>query len=225
MAEQKPLEERPKRNAPLWVKVFVPIHIVAITSWSLPNAPTKYASTPPQEKLAIKTDSLPALASSSAEYLRTEFLIGNSRFVKDSPLKVYLLSTGFWQFWDMFSPNPAFIDMYGDAVLTYSDGSRGRYQYPRMFRLSLGEKFMKERWRKFYERGGSDSYRYLWPTFAQRVALMNYDNPQNPPVMVQLHRHEMVIQPPGKPEKQDYTDELYFTYRVDQAKLRRDQGP
>ncbi|MFI5385168.1 MAG: hypothetical protein ACHQ50_03515 [Fimbriimonadales bacterium] len=214
-------QEPPKRNAPLWVKIFVPLHIIAITSWALPNAPSKYDGDPPKEKLAIKTDSPGVFASSAAEYLRSEFLIGNTKFVKDSPLKFYLLSTGFWQYWDMFAPNPSDTDLYGDAVITYADGAKRRYQYPRIYLMPIGQKFMKERWRKFFERAGTSSYAYTWPVFAQRVALMNFDDPRDPPIAVELHRHQMRIQPPGAPENHDYTDVVYYTYRVDVARLRK----
>jgi hypothetical protein len=211
-------------NAPLWVKIFVPLHIVAITSWSLPNAPEQFTGDKPRAKLGIKTNSPVALVSSTAEYIRNEFLLGNQLYVKQSPFKFYLLTTGYWQYWDMFSPNPASIDQYSDAMVYYSDGTKKKYQYPRIFSMSLGQKFMMERWRKFFERAGSSQYRYLWPIFGQRVALMNFTDPNNPPVKIELHRHEMVIKPPGEPQNHDYTDELYWTYMVDVAALGKERG-
>src|SRR5436305_14379326 len=102
MAEKTKAQEVEKRNAPIWVKVFVFIHIVAITSWALPITPSQYKGNPPKVPIGIKLNNPAVFASSSAEYLRTELLIGNDLYVKDSPLKFYLLTTGFWQYWDMF---------------------------------------------------------------------------------------------------------------------------
>jgi hypothetical protein len=213
-----------KRNAPIWVKIFVPLHIIAITSWSLPYVPEKFMGEKPQVKLGIKTGSPKEFFQSTAEFITNEFLLANQLYVKQSPLKMYLLTTGYWQYWDMFSPNPASVDQYSDAVVYYKDGTKKKYQYPRIFTMSLGQKFMMERWRKYFERAGSKDYQYLWPVFGQRIALMNFDDPKNPPVQVELHRHEMVINPPGEPINHDYSDTMYWTYRVDLDALRKDKG-
>jgi hypothetical protein len=211
-------------NAPLWVKIFVPLHIIAITSWCMPETPREYKGSSPKVKLQIKTGSPGEFVSSLAEYLRTKLLIGNEVLLKDSPEKFYLLTTGFWQYWDMFAPNPSNVDVYADAMVYYKDGTTRPYQYPRIFTLSFGQKFLKERWRKFFERAGDSRYRYLWPAFGQRVALMCFDSPNNPPVRVELHRHEMVINPPGQPQNTAYSDELYYSWVVNQTQLRQDKG-
>ncbi len=221
--DNAPDQPAKKRNAPRWIKLFVFLHIVAITSWSLPNPPAQYVGSPPRTPLKVRTENPVAFASSSAEYLRTEFLIGNQVYLKDSPLKFYLLSSGFWQYWDMFSPNPSSIDIYSDAMVTYANGGRKLYRYPRIYDLPLQQKFLRERWRKFFERAGDRNYQYLWPLFGQRIALMCFDDPNNPPVTVELHKHSMTVNPPGKPETQEYKDELYFTYHVDLEKLRKDR--
>lgn len=229
--------EKQKRNAPLWIKILIPFHIVAITAWSLPSAPEQYKTRvitryndgkpytvemPPRVPLRIRTDSLPAMARSTAECIQYGFLNFSEKYVKDSPLKFYLLSTGFWQYWDMFSPNPSNVDVYCTADVTYRDGTVKRYHYPRIYDFPVWRKFFMERWRKFYERAGSADYRYLWPVFAQRLAEMNASDPNNPPVMVALHRHEFVIKPPGEPPNRAYTDALYFKHPVDQKQLRKD---
>lgn len=223
MADQDATPSGTKRNVSIWVKVFVLLHIIAITSWSLPYAPSQYLGNPPKTTLRVRTDNPVAFFTTSAEYLRNEFLIGNQLYVKDSPLKFYLLSSGFWQYWDMFAPNPASIDVYGDAIITYMDGTKRRYAYPRIYSMPIPEKFMKERWRKFYERAGSSDFDYLWPIFAQHVAEMNFDNPKNPPIRVELHRHELEIKPPGVRQPTEYTDEVYFTWHVNRDALLEDK--
>jgi hypothetical protein len=204
------------------VKIFVPLHIVAITAWSLPNAPDAYRTNP--RLLKIKTGSVKETVQSSAEMLRNGFLLGNERYVKDSPLKFYLLVTGFWQYWDMFSPNPASVDVYATIFVNYADGTKKQYPYPRVYDLPIQQKFMKERWRKFFERAGTSDYRYLWQPFGQKVARDMYTDPKNPPVSVELHRHELVVAPPGAPVNTKYSDELFYTVYVDRAVLNREKG-
>jgi hypothetical protein len=151
------------------VKLFVAFHVIAITSWSLPNSSPAIAS----GKVAPSTVS-------------DWILYKNDILLKPSVIKPYVLATGFWQSWDMFSPNPANEDIYADAEVFYKDGSVKHYQYPRMYELPLAEKYAKERYRKFFEHANTDEA--LWPYFAQRIADLNY-NEKNPPVKVALHRH------------------------------------
>lgn len=136
------------------------------------------------------------------------------------PIDMYLHFTGFWQYWDMFAPNPSHSDIYGDAEVIYKDGTVKRYIYPRMYDLSIPQKFFKERYRKFFERAGSDDYVYLFPSFALRVAL-EMDNPANPPVRVKMIRHWKAVAGPGKPQPKEYGSYNYFTYEVDQKELAR----
>jgi|ERR1044072_613571 hypothetical protein len=215
-------EPKPARNAPLWIKIWLPLHIIAITAWSLPYAPASYRDSP--NKFKIKGNTLPQKMQSSAEMLRNGFLYGNEKYVKNSPLKQYLLFTGFWQYWDMFSPNPASVDNYATIVVNYANGAKKNYPYPRIYDLPLHEKFMKERWRKFFERAGTGEFSFLWKPFGNFVALSMFDDPKNPPVSVELHRHQLVIAPPGKPVNTEYSDELYYTVFIDQAELRRKKG-
>jgi hypothetical protein len=180
-----------------WIKAFVVFHVIAIVSWCIPDPPAK----------PVGTDHLRVL---------------NTRYLKDSPIKYYLNASGFWQGWDMFSPNPSSVDIYGTADIVYRDGTTKKYQYPRMYLLPLYDKYVQERYRKFYERACLGQYRYLWPIFAQRIALLSYTDSANPPVKVRLHKHSLTIEPPGKPQPTEYTDEMYYSHVVDQARLRED---
>lgn len=231
MADKKPVDSqseqrgflgwlRQKRNAPLWVKIFVPLHIIAITSWALPDPPPAA----PGAYKGISTKNPTAFFQSSAEFIRTGILTDNHDYVKMSPLRMYLLSSGFWQYWDMFSPNPASTDMWCDAIVTFGDGTTTIYHYPRIYDLSLGQKFLKERWRKFFERAGNDPYRYLWHRFALRIAADEDTRPNNPPVKVELRRHLMPISPPGAPENQTYSSDIYFTMFVPQDEMHALEG-
>ncbi len=195
----------PRRVA--WpVKLFVLFHAVAVLAWTLPRFP------PP----GSPADRPPG----GSDYILTF----NQTWLKDSPIQWYMLSTGFWQYWDMFAPNPADTDRWCDAEITYRDGAKTRYTYPRMIELSYTERYFKERYRKFYERAGAEENAFLWPAFAQRIALVNFKNPENPPVQVLLRRHWRHVMPPGRPQPEAYDWYDYFQYVVDQPRLFQDAG-
>jgi hypothetical protein len=195
--------EAPKKNAPWYVKAFVALHIFCVTVWALPNPPE-------------------GIASGAANPVGSDYiLIYNQKYLKNfKPIPAYLFITGTWQYWDMFAPNPASMDIWVDAEVIYRDGSKKHYQYPRIFLLSIPEKYPSERFRKFYERVNDNNYSYLWPPFALRIAYLN-DNVANPPVKVRLTRHWMTVSPPGKPPAPNYQSFMYYEYAVDQKKLAR----
>lgn len=136
-----------------------------------------------------------------------------------SPIKFYMLGTGFWQYWDMFAPNPSNTDIWVDALVRFKDGSQKVYSYPRMANLPLIAKYAKERYRKFYERINPDEDVTMWPHFAQHIAYLECTDLKNPPVMVALRRHFLPVQPPGSRQPDKYTDYIYYNYVVDQAEL------
>lgn len=179
------------------VQVLVVAHIVAITLWSLPRTPIYPRG----------TDALLRL---------------NDEHFRPSPARYYLEATGVWQYWDMFAPDPSRWDGYVDAEVTYQSGEKRIYAYPRMKKLGIVEKYFKERYRKFLERAHLEQYQYLWPTFAQRIALEATTDPANPVVAVTLRRHWRMVQPPEKPQPTEYSRYDYFTHVVDLEKLRRD---
>lgn len=193
-----------KENRVSWfVKLFVAFHVIGITIWSLPN---------PRRPVML----------GSVEPRGVDLLLYyNTKYLKDSPLRYYLLTTGVWQSWDMFAPNPSNTDIWGDAEVVYQDGSVERYAYPRMYEMPILEKYLKERFRKFYERANDDGYRYMWPVFAQRIAYEMNRHPGNPPARVKLYRYKMVLDGPGKPMPEDYSRTLYYEHLVDQDALIR----
>lgn len=188
---------RPSRNAPIWVKLFVAFHLIAILIWALPYAPAPVRNG--------------AVSPIGSDYI----LLANERYAKQFPLvRTYLATTGFWQYWDMFSPNPADTDVWGDALIVREDGTRETYAYPRMFTLNLWDKFLLERYRKFYERAHRPENQFLWARFAAVVASKVDHDPKNRPIEVQLRRHEQVLGGPDNPELPPYIDETYFVWKV-----------
>jgi len=120
------------------------------------------------------------------------WLLPNSavhRQVQALPQK-YISYVGLWQAWDLFAPNPASINVYLSAVVTYRDGSQREWVWPRMEQLDLLTRYREERYRKFVEYGNLDAYSGLWPSMAMfAVEQIKYRDPANPPVGVQLWRH------------------------------------
>jgi hypothetical protein len=167
----------------------------------------------------IRTSSAKAVLQSTRDLLSDGALYANDKYVRDSPIKYYVLTTGFWQYWDMFSPNPASVDLWCDAQVEFKDGTVKRYQYPRVYLLSIPEKYLKERYRKFFERAHMDDNAYMRPYFAQRIAYLHYKDPKNPPVRVKLFRHSLPIAPPGEKQQAEYTTTEYFNWQVDQQAL------
>ncbi|HWD37834.1 MAG TPA: hypothetical protein VG944_03240 [Fimbriimonas sp.] len=195
------------RTAAWWVKVLVLWHVFCITVWSCPK---------PNDALVSGKVTPPPFAI--GDWLR---LFDEKDLRTLQPVTFYLFTTGTWQYWDMFAPNPANIDWWGDAVVTFKDGTSKTYQYPRMFLLPIPEKYLRERFRKFYERAHDDTYSYLFPVFAMRVALLNDTDPNNPPVKVGLRRHWKQVADPGEKEFDRYDSYQYFTYEVDPKLLDR----
>ncbi len=203
---QEPRKSPLRRAGAIALRVWLAFHLVAITSWSLPKPP-------------------PAVLSGRDLPIGTDWLnLWNERYVKPSIIRPYLLWTGFWQVWDMFSPDPSDTDLWGDAIVTYQNGLQRRYRYPRMYELPVTWKFVKERYRKFYERASQDAHSYLWPVFAQRIALLSDTEPGNPPVRVLLRRHWMPLPKPGNPMPETYNTAEYYEHTVDQQALDRESG-
>jgi hypothetical protein len=108
-------------------------------------------------------------------------------------------------------------------VVTFADGSTKVYEYPRMAKLPIPQKFVKERYRKFFERVRLDEKPFLWPSFAQRIAHL-CDNPANPPIEVGLRRWWRDISPPGKVQPEPYQGFLFYLHHVDANRLKQDRG-
>lgn len=211
----KSAEARPRRVSIL-VKLFVAFHLTAIFIWATPEPAPGYRDG--LLKWRLETSGIHPFMQSLNQGFRT-FTYWQ---LKPSIIKAYVLPTGFWQYWDMFAPNPANIDFYGDAVVKYADGTQRVYTYPRMYKMGIFQKYMMERFRKYYERANSDDYKYLWASFAQRIAYLATTDPNNLPVEVDLRRHWLEIMPPGQPQPKEYSSYQYLEWSVNQDKLRHD---
>lgn len=149
-------------------------------------------------------------------------LVANMRTVRSPDFPVHLIqeTTGLWQYWDMFAPNPARIDFYLDAVVRYSDGSEAVVAYPRMRGMGVAQKYVYERYRKYSERL-SDNEAWKWPDTAYWFALRGWSEEGNPPVKVVLRRHFREVQPIGTPQLSEYTTAAFYEALIDAEQLAR----
>lgn len=153
-------------------------------------------------------------------------LLANEKYLKTAdPIRTYLLVTGFWQFWDMFAPDPSNQDLWGDAEIVRQDGTVEHYQYPRMYLLPIQKKLVMERHRKFFERASQDSFAYLWPQFARVIAREVDNDPKNRPVEVRLTRHWQQIPPVGEPMPTEYKKYNYWVEFIDSKMLDEAKTP
>lgn len=201
------------RKVSIWVKIFALIHLFCFVEWSLPDPPP-----------AIQNGqySCSEIGKVLKEPLGCLYL-GNNYVEQVNPLKFYVMCTGVWQSWDMFAPEPSSLDIYLDAEVTYQDGTKRIVPYPRMYDLSLSQKYLKERFRKYVERVNEDKYSWKWIQLGRYMAQVAYTDKNNPPMVVVMRRHWRFIQPQNKPQQENYNDYAFSTYVVDYNQLVKDK--
>ena len=82
----------------------------------------------------------------------------------------YMRWSGLFQSWDMFGPDPVKVNAYVKAVIISRDRHMQVWSFPKMEDLGLGERFRKERYRKFLEVLPQPQYAPLWPGVASHLA-------------------------------------------------------
>jgi hypothetical protein len=110
----------------------------------------------------------------------------------------YMRGLGLWQGWDLFAPDPLTVNIDVEAEVTFRDGRRVLWVFPRMEELSYFDRYRKERYRKWRERVRLDTYRSVWPDTAGYVGRL-YDGPGHPVVAVALIRRWVEIPAPVGP--------------------------
>lgn len=139
---------------------------------------------------------------------------------KEWLIPYYTETLGFWQYWDMFAPNPAQEDIYPDAIVEYTNGETAVIHYPRMHTLSIPEKYITERYRKYNERMTPDNYRWKWPHTAHWFAAQADTKPGNPPYRVILRRNFYLVPPPPGPVNKNHTHYEFYTCYIDPTRLK-----
>ncbi len=135
-------------------------------------------------------------------------------------VRPYMLWSGLFQSWDMFAPDPRKTNLRVGAEVTFRDGQTRAWRFPAMQELSYGGRYAKERYRKY----SNDNLRLdensaLWPDAAAYIARLNYSDPSNPPVGVQLVRSwsDVALWESGGEPWHSY---MFFRYKVAPGDLR-----
>ena len=135
----------------------------------------------------------------------------------------YVIWSGLFQAWDMFAPNPSKLNIYIEAEVTFLNGQKSVWKFPKMHELGYTERYFKERFRKFStEYLLADTNAGMWPDAARYVARVNSSD-SNPAVCVRLIRHWSEVGLPetdGSYKPRPWFEYGFFTYRVKPADLR-----
>lgn len=106
---------------------------------------------------------------------------------------------GLWQGWDMFAPNPRDEDIYVSANIEYVDGSSITDVLSRMSDMPYGERYAKERWRKFMnDNMRLDSNKEMWNDTASWIARRAASRNGMAVRKVELYRHWRKCALPGE---------------------------
>ena len=115
-----------------------------------------------------------------------------------APIYTSWLFFGLNQSWSLFSPNIRQLNYYPSAIITFEDGSKTLWEPPLMDRLSLIERFQREKFRKW----SIDSlpwsrFKDYWVDFAKYVGRQYY-NEANKPVSISLNLRWIVLPSPSE---------------------------
>jgi hypothetical protein len=109
-------------------------------------------------------------------------------------VRPYMLWTGLFQSWDTFAPDPLAVNSYVKAVVVTRDRKIHVWAFPRMEELSFGERYRKERYRKFTEVMLQEKNAAIWPDIAKHIA-RSFNNQTDPPDKVFLIQYQREITP------------------------------
>jgi hypothetical protein len=140
-----------------------------------------------------------------------------SQFANDCRelVRPYLLWSGMFQAWDMFSPMPKATNTYLEAVIIYKDGSTQMWDFPRMELMTLAQKYSKERYRKFVEILLDERNAQLRPDVARYVARMPGIREKNPQqVLLMVKWSNIIPNGDGSFTRTPLDQDVFFRYDV-----------
>jgi len=201
------MSEKPK-TVPWPYKLFFVFHLLMITLWCMPAGNPDIMS----GRITGRIDQ--------------QFYAWNDKNIRfKSPSRNYLISTGLWQYWDMFSPNPLAVDSYLDVRVVFDDQTIMLWPYPRMANMALPDRYFHERFRKNFERTGMDNNRVLWPAFCQKIALDAYRTRGKMPIEVTLiTRYRNVGPPQNDPNNTKFGSKEFYRHIVETGAIRAVAG-
>lgn len=130
-------------------------------------------------------------------------------------VRPYLLWSGLFQSWDMFSPNPKSANTYVEATVIYQDKSRATWTFPRMEQLSLTDRCFKERYRKYAENLPVETNDALLPDAARHIARLN-STPSHPAkTIILIYRWSFIVpRPDGSYVPEPWDQHILYGYGV-----------
>jgi hypothetical protein len=134
-------------------------------------------------------------------------------------IQPYMRWTGLFQTWDMFAPNPIPTNTYIKAVVITEHHYIYTWDYPRMDQLGFGERYRKERYRKFEENLLQDRTSLLLADVTKHIARF-YNDPNDPPEKVILLKYETAIRPWEEGNEQPPAPSVLFEDYIEPADLR-----
>ncbi|MDG0815747.1 hypothetical protein [Bdellovibrio svalbardensis] len=132
-----------------------------------------------------------------------------------------------YQAWSMFAPNPSSLNSYIDVELTFADGSKEKWNFPRSSQLGTAERLVSgERFRKFAQDNlipmeKEDVWIDLGKYVAREVSRLEDEGKHRSLERMDFYRHTNRIQPPTKvfvPHGQlsrEFSEELVFHFKPD----------
>ncbi len=82
-----------------------------------------------------------------------------------------LVTVNLWQYWDMFAPNPRSDDVKIEVSYETKSGQRVEFYLTDMLSMPYGERWQKERWRKYFnDHLRVDQEKHLWLPYAKYAA-------------------------------------------------------
>lgn len=138
------------------------------------------------------------------------------------PIDKYLSFFTLNQTWNMYSPNPSKTNVYLTARVEFDDGSFDAYEFPRVDRMTLLEKYTGgERFRVMTESIRVDKNKFLWKD-ASKFSLrkLREEHYAKIPLKVELYRHWNMTPPPGKTfrphlsKSKNFESFKFYTYEV-----------
>jgi hypothetical protein len=132
-------------------------------------------------------------------------------------IRPYVLWSGLFQSWDTFAPSPKTVNSYTGAIVLYRDGTTRNWQFPRMEQLSLGERYFKERYRKYAENLPQIQCQALWPDAARRIARNNNRSGAVKMVLLVQYWSSIVLAPGGSYRDAPWDAHVFYAYTINPA--------
>lgn len=147
-------------------------------------------------------------------------------------LRGYFAPIGMRQYWRLFGPQLREYNSHLTAIIEFADGTLKQYEFTRMEKLSIWQRFVKEKQRSLFNQflPVADN-KIFFPSVARYLARANCDK-QNQPVKISFI-FNYIETPPPDPKHWVYRDLLpehsrqilHFVYQVMPSDLVVAPGP